>query len=78
MGRYGGDQYQRDGAYHQGTVWSWLIGPFVRAHLRVYQNPTLARSFLLPLLRHLSSDCAGNISIRQFKFTLGRHISVPL
>jgi hypothetical protein len=33
-GRYGGDQKERDGAYHQGTVWSWLIGPFVSAHLR--------------------------------------------
>jgi predicted glycogen debranching enzyme len=62
VGGYGGDPYQRDGAYHQGTVWGWLIGPFVRAHLQVYQNPTLARSFLLPLLRHLASDCAGNIS----------------
>jgi predicted glycogen debranching enzyme len=31
IGHYGGDQRQRDAAYHQGTVWAWLIGPFVRA-----------------------------------------------
>ncbi|MGH2591910.1 MAG: amylo-alpha-1,6-glucosidase, partial [Anaerolineae bacterium] len=36
IGHYGGDQRQRDGAYHQGSVWGWLIGPFVSANLRVY------------------------------------------
>jgi predicted glycogen debranching enzyme len=35
QGHYGGDQRQRDSAYHQGTVWGWLIGPFIRAFLRV-------------------------------------------
>jgi len=38
-GHYGGNQRQRDGAYHQGTVWGWLIGPFISAHLRVYHDP---------------------------------------
>jgi predicted glycogen debranching enzyme len=61
-GRYGGDQRQRDGAYHQGTVWAWLIGPFVSAHLRVYNDPALARSFLLPLARHLVDHGLGSIS----------------
>jgi len=59
---YGGGQYERDGAYHQGTVWAWLIGHYVQAHVRVYQNPALARSFVEPLLRHLSDACVGNIS----------------
>jgi predicted glycogen debranching enzyme len=60
--RYGGGPRERDGAYHQGTVWSWLIGPFVEAHQRVYGNPTQARSFLLPLLQHLGDHGLGTIS----------------
>jgi predicted glycogen debranching enzyme len=48
VGHYGGNQAGRDAAYHQGTVWPWLIGPFVTAHLRVYRDRATARSFLLP------------------------------
>lgn len=59
---YGGDARQRDGAYHQGTVWGWLIGPFVEAHLRVYQDPATARSFLRPLLEQLGDHAVGNLS----------------
>jgi predicted glycogen debranching enzyme len=62
IGHYGGDQRQRDGAYHQGTVWSWLIEPFVSAHLRVYHDPALAQSYLLPLARHLAGHGIGSIS----------------
>jgi predicted glycogen debranching enzyme len=62
VGRYGGDPRQRDAAYHQGAVWAWLIGPFVSAHLRVYGDRALARSYLAPLLDHLSSGCVGSIS----------------
>ena len=62
VGCYGGDPWLRDGAYHQGTVWAWLMGPFVIAHLRVYQNRDLARSFLSPLLRHLADHGMGSIS----------------
>ncbi len=61
-GHYGGDQRQRDGAYHQGTVWSWLIGPFVTAHLRVYGDYELARSFLQPLIHHLADHGLGSVS----------------
>ncbi len=61
-GSYGGDRRQRDGAYHQGTVWGWLIGPFVRAHLRVYGQPAVARSFLQPLLHQLVDHCVGSLS----------------
>ncbi|WP_343415530.1 amylo-alpha-1,6-glucosidase [Candidatus Amarolinea dominans] len=43
-----------DGAYHQGTTWAWLIGPFVQAHLRVYQDPSPGRAFLEPFRHHLS------------------------
>ena len=48
IGHYGGDQLKRDSAYHQGTVWGWLIGPFVEAHLKVYNDPQMAKSFLKP------------------------------
>jgi predicted glycogen debranching enzyme len=61
-GHYGGPPGARDAAYHQGTVWPWLIGPFVEAHLRVHDDPARARSFLDPLLDHLASACIGSIS----------------
>lgn len=61
IGHYGGNMVQRDEAYHQGTVWGWLIGPFISAHLRVYQNPELAKSFLVPLLNQLSDFGLGSI-----------------
>ncbi|NYH26168.1 amylo-alpha-1,6-glucosidase [Paraburkholderia bryophila] len=61
-GHYGGPPLARDGAYHQGTVWPWLLGPFVEAWLRVHGTATEARSeartrFLDPLVAHL--DHAG-------------------
>jgi predicted glycogen debranching enzyme len=61
-GHYGGDRRQRDGAYHQGTVWGWLMGPFVRAHLRVYRDPAVARSYLRSLFQHLAGHGVGSIS----------------
>ncbi|BAY64212.1 putative glycogen debranching enzyme [Calothrix brevissima NIES-22] len=61
-GIYGGDRYQRDGAYHQGTVWGWLLGAFVFAHLRVYQNPGIARQFLEPMANHLNAQGIGSLS----------------
>ena len=51
-----------DVSYHQGTVWAWLIGPFVSAHLRVYKDPQAARSFLEPFLDHLSVRGIGSVS----------------
>lgn len=62
IGVYGGDRYKRDGAYHQGTVWAWLIGPFVMAHLRVYNDPQQVRSYLRPLMHHLTDHGIGAIS----------------
>lgn len=61
VSHYGGDQRQRDAAYHQGTVWAWLIGPFVSAHLRVYRQPELAKSCLLPLIPQLTDYGLGSI-----------------
>lgn len=62
IGQYGGDRHSRDAAYHQGTVWGWLIGPFVSAHYRVYRDAAQARSFLLPLLQQLDSHGVGSLS----------------
>ena len=59
---YGGGPLQRDGAYHQGTVWAWLLGPFAEAHFRAYGNARLAQSFLRPLGAHLHEACLGSIS----------------
>jgi len=61
-GRNGGDQWSRDGAYHQGTVWAWLLGPFALAHYRVYRDAKAARSFLLPLADHLGDYGVGSIA----------------
>jgi len=61
-GHHSGDRRTRDAAYHQGTVWGWLIGPFVCAHLRVYRDPALARSFLAPLIQELDAHCVGSLS----------------
>jgi predicted glycogen debranching enzyme len=61
-GHHGGDRRTRDAAYHQGTVWGWLIGPFVSAHLRVYRDPALARSFLWPLIHELDAHGVGSLS----------------
>ncbi|MCA9954968.1 MAG: glycogen debranching enzyme family protein [Anaerolineales bacterium] len=63
IGHYGGDRHKRDGAYHQGTVWGWLIGPFVSAYLRVYGNKADAQSYLYPLLQHqIKAHAVGSIS----------------
>jgi predicted glycogen debranching enzyme len=62
VAHYSGGPRERDGAYHQGTVWAWLIGPFVDAHYRVYGDAATARSFLEPLILHLDTACLGSIS----------------
>jgi len=48
-GQYGGGPRERDAAYHQGTVWAWLLGPFALAHHRVYADRVAALRFLEPL-----------------------------
>lgn len=64
---YRGGVRERDGAYHQGTVWPWLIGPFVEAWLQVHGRTTdtiaeARRRFLDPLLAHLDSAGLGHVS----------------
>jgi glycogen debranching enzyme len=48
-GQYGGGPRERDAAYHQGTVWAWLLGPFALAHHRVYADRVAALRFFEPL-----------------------------
>jgi predicted glycogen debranching enzyme len=62
QGHYGGSQLQRDGAYHQGTTWGWLLGSFVLAHLQVYGDRTQARQFLEPIGHHLLAHGLGTCS----------------
>src|ERR1700688_1619432 len=62
QGHYGGNNRERDGAYHQGTVWGWLLGPFVLAHLRVYADRAAAMSFLDPLGKQIHSRGLGTLS----------------
>lgn len=60
---YFGDLRARDAAYHQGTVWAWLIGPFVDAWLAVHpEDRAGARRFLEALLPHLDDACVGSVS----------------
>jgi predicted glycogen debranching enzyme len=61
VGHYGGDQTARDGAYHQGTVWPWLLGALVQAHLNVYDDPALARTFIAPLADALDGYGIGTL-----------------
>jgi len=66
-GRYEGDVHSRDGAYHQGTVWPWLLGAFVEAWVRVRGGGSDVRAearerFLAPLFAHLQRAGVGHIS----------------
>jgi glycogen debranching enzyme len=64
--RYEGGVLERDGAYHQGTVWPFLLGPFVTAWIKVHgKNPSTlkqARSFLDGISAHLKEACLGQVS----------------
>jgi predicted glycogen debranching enzyme len=61
-----GDQHSRDSAYHQGTVWPWLLGPFIRAYLKVNGRTEQARAqaakWLDPFRQHLHTAGLGQIS----------------
>jgi glycogen debranching enzyme len=63
--RYEGDGRSRDGAYHQGTVWPWLIGPYISAYLRVNGRTAQAKkeatAVLQPLLDFLTGPGLGQL-----------------
>jgi predicted glycogen debranching enzyme len=66
IGLYAGDSRMRDSAYHQGTVWPWLMGPFISAYMKIYGANAVTRTkvagWLKPLREHLSQAGLGSIS----------------
>ncbi len=64
-GRYAGPQWDRDAAYHNGTVWPWPLGAFLDAYLKVHdrsdQAIAQARRWLEPLLETMQQACIGQI-----------------
>jgi predicted glycogen debranching enzyme len=60
-GHYGGDSRERDAAYHQGTAWGWLLGPYVQAHLRVHGDLDAAMDILKPMAYQLQAQCIGSL-----------------
>jgi len=65
IGRYEGGPAARDGAYHQGTVWPWLMGPYITAYVKTF-GPKAGRNFAAMWLenfqQHLHEACLGQIS----------------
>jgi predicted glycogen debranching enzyme len=62
LGQYAGGPRERDAAYHQGTVWGWLLGPFALAHARVHGDRAAARALLEPMRHHLDDYGVGSIA----------------
>jgi predicted glycogen debranching enzyme len=60
--RYGGSPRERDAVYHQGTVWSWLLGPLAIAHYRIHGDAPAALSLLDGVAAHLRDGCIGQVS----------------
>src|SRR5438552_897244 len=64
--QYRGGPEERDGAYHQGTIWPWLLGSYIRAYLCAFgRSPDTVqhcRDLLRPLEQHLDDACLGSIS----------------
>jgi predicted glycogen debranching enzyme len=65
-GKYEGGVVERDGAYHQGTVWPFLLGPFMTAWIKVHGKNAAARkgarTFLDGIAAHLKEACLGQVS----------------
>src|SRR5262249_6373966 len=74
-GRYAGGLTERDGAYHQGTIWPWLLGPFITAYIKVNGGDDVARrqaSEWLAPLRSISQTAASDTSRRS---SMATHLS---
>ncbi len=61
QGHYNGGPRERDVAYHQGTAWGWLLGPFALAHFRLYNDRAAALRFLEPLGRQIYTYGLGSL-----------------
>ena len=65
IGRYEGDPRSRDGAYHQGTVWPWLMGPYITAYIKIFGRKAgrkFANEWLEQFQQHLHEACLGQVS----------------
>jgi predicted glycogen debranching enzyme len=64
IGVYGGDAMHRDAAYHQGTVWSWLLGPYVDALIKINEQGAKAEAMQVieNFKYHLNEGCIGSVS----------------
>jgi predicted glycogen debranching enzyme len=60
--RYEGDLLSRDGAYHRGTAWGWLIGPYLEAHYKTFGDTSYIRSSIDALMVHLDEGVHGSIA----------------
>ena len=61
-GYYRGGVSDRDGSYHQGPVWAWLLGHWAMAHYRVYGDPAAAQAWLEPIADHLKDAALEQVS----------------
>jgi predicted glycogen debranching enzyme len=63
-GHYGGSTFLRDSAYHQGTVWSWLLGPFIEAGMKTEGESfrKKAAEMIAQFSNHLNEGCIGSVS----------------
>ena len=65
VGRYKGDPRSRDGAYHQGTVWPWLMGPYITGYVKTFGEKAgrkFAIEWLADFQDHLNEACLGQVS----------------
>jgi glycogen debranching enzyme len=59
---YGGDAFRRDSAYHQGTVWSWLLGPYIDALVKSGSPKNDIKKVIDNFSYHLNEGCLGSVS----------------
>lgn len=59
---YGGDAWHRDSSYHEGTVWSWLLGAYIDAVMKVEKKPAKAKKIIHAFKYHLNEGCIGQVS----------------
>lgn len=59
---YDGNAHQRDSCYHQGTVWSWLLGPYIDALAKLGSSRSLLKNVVDNFIYHLNEGCLGSVS----------------
>jgi predicted glycogen debranching enzyme len=62
VGVYGGDQWHRDSSYHEGTVWSWLLGAYVDALIKTKSEKSKIENVITAFQYHLNEGCIGSVS----------------